>query len=224
MRSHPARTWRPRVSRTRFVGSRDDDGRGQRDLDLLRARGHRSAAALLQRLGLDPRRQRARSSTLFAKRFDVVAHDQRGLGRTEIPPTPYTMADYAADAMALVDHVGWDRCRVVGISFGGMVAQEIAVTWPERVERLALLCTSPGGAGRGVVSAARARRTFPTPSDAGEGPAAARHPVHAGVARRRTRGPGPRRDGGGRRHGADEDRRAAARRGRASSRRGATTT
>ena len=84
----------------------------------------------------------------FTTRFDVVAHDQRGLGRTEIPPTPYTMTDYATDAMALVDQVGWDRCRVVGISFGGMVAQEIAVTWPERVERLALLCTSPGGSSR----------------------------------------------------------------------------
>ncbi len=44
----------------------------------------------------------------FTKRFDVVAHDQRGLGRTEIPPTPYTMAEYAADAIALVDHEGWD--------------------------------------------------------------------------------------------------------------------
>src|SRR5690349_9093725 len=57
------------------------------------------------------------------------------------------MADYAADALALLDHVGWDRTRVVGVSFGGMVAQELAVTAPERVERLALLCTSPGGAG-----------------------------------------------------------------------------
>ena len=56
------------------------------------------------------------------------------------------MADYAADAAALLDHVGWDTCRVVGVSFGGMVAQELAVTSPERVERLALLCTSPGGA------------------------------------------------------------------------------
>lgn len=78
---------------------------------------------------------------------DVVAHDQRGLGRTEIPPGPYSMADYAADAVALLDHVGWERGRVLGISFGGMVAQEVAVTWPERVERLALLCTSPGGQG-----------------------------------------------------------------------------
>ncbi|MGZ4688136.1 MAG: alpha/beta fold hydrolase [Acidimicrobiia bacterium] len=81
----------------------------------------------------------------FTERFDVLAYDQRGLGRTEIPPTPYTMAQYAADAIGLLDAIGWDRCRVVGISFGGMVAQEIAVTWPDRVERLALLCTSPGG-------------------------------------------------------------------------------
>jgi pimeloyl-ACP methyl ester carboxylesterase len=55
------------------------------------------------------------------------------------------MADYAADAAALLDAVGWDTCRAVGVSFGGMVAQEFAVTWPERMERLALLCTSPGG-------------------------------------------------------------------------------
>jgi 3-oxoadipate enol-lactonase len=84
---------------------------------------------------------------LFADRFEVLAHDQRGLGRTGMPDGPYTMADYAADVAALLDHVGWDSCRVVGVSFGGMVAQEYAVTWPDRVERLGLLCTSPGGVG-----------------------------------------------------------------------------
>jgi pimeloyl-ACP methyl ester carboxylesterase len=83
---------------------------------------------------------------LFTNDFDVLVHDQRGLGRTEIPPGPYEMADYAADAIALLDHVGWERARVIGISFGGMVAQEFAATVPDRVERLALLCTSPGGA------------------------------------------------------------------------------
>jgi 3-oxoadipate enol-lactonase len=83
----------------------------------------------------------------FRARCDVVAHDQRGMGSTVVPEGPYSMADYAADAIALLDHVGWDRCRVAGVSFGGMVAQELAVTVPERVERLALLCTSPGGAG-----------------------------------------------------------------------------
>jgi pimeloyl-ACP methyl ester carboxylesterase len=83
----------------------------------------------------------------FAERFDLVVHDQRGLGRTSSPPGAWTMADYAADALALLDHLGWAAARVVGISFGGMVAQELAATWPDRVERLALLCTSPGGDG-----------------------------------------------------------------------------
>jgi pimeloyl-ACP methyl ester carboxylesterase len=83
----------------------------------------------------------------FAEHADVVAHDQRGLGQTTIPPAPYAMADYAADALGLLDHLGWEQAAVVGISFGGMVAQELAVTAPERVHRLALACTSPGGAG-----------------------------------------------------------------------------
>lgn len=84
---------------------------------------------------------------VFGGRFGVVAHDQRGLGKTAIPEGPFSMADYAADGLGLIDHLGWDTCRVVGVSFGGMVAQEFAVTAPERVERLALLCTSPGGEG-----------------------------------------------------------------------------
>ncbi len=83
----------------------------------------------------------------FAKRCEVAAHDQRGLGRTSIPPGPYTMADYARDAIAVADYLGWPTFRLAGVSFGGMVAQEVAVTWPERIERLALCCTSPGGAG-----------------------------------------------------------------------------
>jgi 3-oxoadipate enol-lactonase len=84
----------------------------------------------------------------FRQHFDVVAHDQRGLGRTSIPDEPFTMAQYAADAAALLDHIGWATSAVVGVSFGGMVAQEYAVTFPERVTRLALVCTSSGGAGK----------------------------------------------------------------------------
>jgi len=83
----------------------------------------------------------------FEDRFDLLAFDHRGMGESGSPPAPWTMADHAADALALMDHVGWASCRVTGVSFGGMVAQELAVTAPERVERLALLCTSPGGAG-----------------------------------------------------------------------------
>ncbi|MGA1362877.1 MAG: alpha/beta fold hydrolase [Ilumatobacteraceae bacterium] len=81
----------------------------------------------------------------LAKTAMVLVHDQRGLGRTSVPPGPYTMAGYAADGRALLDHVGWDSCTVVGISFGGMVAQEFAVTWPGAVEKMVLMCTSAGG-------------------------------------------------------------------------------
>lgn len=83
----------------------------------------------------------------LAEHCDVLVHDQRCLGRSTIPDRQPTMADYAADVVALLDHVGWERPAVVGVSFGGMVAQEFAVTHPGRVARLALLCTSPGGAG-----------------------------------------------------------------------------
>jgi pimeloyl-ACP methyl ester carboxylesterase len=83
----------------------------------------------------------------YRSRFEVLVHDQRGLGRTEIPSGPYAMKDYAADALALMDFVGWSSCRAIGVSFGGMVAQEFAVSAPDRVERLVLACTSPGGGG-----------------------------------------------------------------------------
>lgn len=83
----------------------------------------------------------------LAKRFDLLAYDQRGLGRTDKPDVAYSMAQYADDAAALLDHVGWDAVRVIGISFGGMVAQELVLRHPERVSRLVLACTSPGGAG-----------------------------------------------------------------------------
>jgi 3-oxoadipate enol-lactonase len=55
------------------------------------------------------------------------------------------MADFAGDALALVDQLGWDRFGVLGISFGGMVAQELALAGGERIDRLALVSTSTGG-------------------------------------------------------------------------------
>jgi len=64
----------------------------------------------------------------------VLIHDQRGSGRTTVPHDTPTMSDYAADAVALLDRLGWPSTLVVGISFGGMVAREFAVTWPARVE------------------------------------------------------------------------------------------
>jgi len=83
----------------------------------------------------------------FAGKFDLLAWDYRGLGRSVPLTGPHTVADLAADAAGLLEIAGWDTCRVLGVSFGGMVAQEFAVTNPARVERLALACTSAGGGG-----------------------------------------------------------------------------
>ena len=57
------------------------------------------------------------------------------------------MSDYAEDAAALLATVGWDASFVIGVSFGGMVAQELALRYPDRVTRLVLCCSSSGGAG-----------------------------------------------------------------------------
>ena len=80
--------------------------------------------------------------------FEQLCHDQRGLGQTDRPDIAYTMADYAEDGAALLDDLGWDRCHVMGVSFGGMVAQEFAIRFPDRVDHLVLACTSSGGAGK----------------------------------------------------------------------------
>jgi 3-oxoadipate enol-lactonase len=81
------------------------------------------------------------------KAFDLLAYDQRGLGRSAKPDVDYSMADYADDAAALMDSLGWASAKVIGVSFGGMVAQELVLRHPAKVERLVLACTSPGGAG-----------------------------------------------------------------------------
>jgi len=83
----------------------------------------------------------------FADRRDTICFDQRGLGRSDQPRGPYSMADYADDAAYLLDTVGFSSALVVGVSFGGMVAQELVLRHPERVERLVLCCTSSGGVG-----------------------------------------------------------------------------
>jgi pimeloyl-ACP methyl ester carboxylesterase len=82
----------------------------------------------------------------LAESFRVTFYDNRGIGESDKPAGPYTARDLAEDAVAVLDAVGDERAHVVGASLGGMAAQELAVGFPERVERLVLACTTPGGA------------------------------------------------------------------------------
>jgi 3-oxoadipate enol-lactonase len=75
----------------------------------------------------------------------VIAFDNRGVGRSERVPGPYTVAQMADDAVSVLDAVGVDRAHVYGISLGGMIAQEVALRHPERVLALVLGATTAGG-------------------------------------------------------------------------------
>lgn len=77
--------------------------------------------------------------------FELILFDNRGAGRSGPLSGEHTIADLAGDAIGLLDELELERVHVVGISMGGMVAQEIALAAPERVRTLTLGCTFPGG-------------------------------------------------------------------------------
>src|SRR5262245_5673467 len=81
----------------------------------------------------------------MSQRYQAIAFDNRGTGRSDVPPGEYTIAQMADDAAAVIDAVGHARAHIVGASLGGMIAQRFAVTHPERVRSLLLICTTPGG-------------------------------------------------------------------------------
>ena len=95
----------------------------------------------------DLRNENSPLTSSLTEHFEVLTYDQRGMGQSSKPDQPYTMRDYAEDAIAIMNAYGWDDVFLAGYSFGGMVAQEIAIGWPTRVKRLALLATAAGGEG-----------------------------------------------------------------------------
>jgi 3-oxoadipate enol-lactonase len=86
-----------------------------------------------------------RTRPVLEARYRTIVFDNRGVGLSDVPPGPYTIAQMADDAAVVLDAAGIQKARVFGISMGGMIAQEFTLRYPERVEQLVLGCTSFGG-------------------------------------------------------------------------------
>jgi pimeloyl-ACP methyl ester carboxylesterase len=103
-------------------------------------------AVLLQGLGLSSRFwfDQPRRLTTASEPWRVVTIDNRGVGRSDRPHGPYTMATLADDVLAVLEHAHIPRAYVVGLSLGGMIAQHVALRHPARTAGLVLLGTSAG--------------------------------------------------------------------------------
>ena len=78
---------------------------------------------------------------VMAQHFRTIVFDNRGAGRTEAPEGPYTIRQMADDTAGLMDALQVERAHVVGISMGGIIAQELAINYPQKVNKLVLLST-----------------------------------------------------------------------------------
>ena len=90
--------------------------------------------------------------------FDVIAFDNRGIGLSAPIDGPFTIVEMAEDTAALMGELGLESAHVVGISMGGMIAQELALAHPERLRSLTLGCTYCGGPGSQLMPEENARK------------------------------------------------------------------
>lgn len=102
------------------------------------------AVVLLQGLGLGGRMWFSLPSSIAQQQMTALVPDSRGTGESELGPLPLSMGKLADDVAAIIEHSGFDRAIVAGISFGGMVAQHVALRHPERVSGLLLAATTCG--------------------------------------------------------------------------------
>jgi len=81
----------------------------------------------------------------FSRRYQMISFDNRGAGRSSTPPGPYSIEQMALDSIRLLHSLDIDKTFVVGLSMGGMIAQELALILPHRISGLVLAATHPGG-------------------------------------------------------------------------------
>jgi len=86
-----------------------------------------------------------RTRPALAQRYRTVAFDNRGVGLSDVPPGPYSIASMASDAAAVLNAAAIARAHVFGVSMGGMIAQEFALQYPAKTRSLILGCTAAGG-------------------------------------------------------------------------------
>ncbi len=105
-----------------------------------RVEGQGEPLIMISGSGLDLSSWRSQTAS-FRKYYRIITFDYRGVGKSDKPAGPYTIKMMADDVLGLMDHLGIEKAHVFGVSMGGMIAQELAINHPERVDKLVLGCT-----------------------------------------------------------------------------------
>jgi len=105
-----------------------------------KAEGQGEPLIMINGAGADKSAWRSQTKE-FKKYYHTITFDNRGVGKSDKPDGPYTFKTMADDTIGLMDHLGIEKAHILGVSMGGMIAQELAINHPERVNKLILAST-----------------------------------------------------------------------------------